>query len=319
MDTITKPQFSLSLLHPRFWLTWILFGCWFLVAQLPFAFQMKLGKLLGAVMYRFAKDRRAVAEKNIALCFPNLTSDEQQQLVADNFTSTAIALFETGIAWFWPKSRLEKLFDVEGVELLESYQREQQGALLLILHFTTLEMWGVACNQLLDNIDMTYRPHRNRVYDLIQSWGRSKHNPTSDVIAVGDVRSMVRSLRSGHFISYFPDQDHGIKHSVFAPLFGNQAATVTALARLIKMAKVPVVPLMCVRKADNSGYQLSVLPPWENYPSGDDLSDAKTLNAHVENCIRQQPDQYLWVHRRFKSRPEGEAPVYEKKRRKRKR
>ncbi|MGI1678555.1 MAG: LpxL/LpxP family Kdo(2)-lipid IV(A) lauroyl/palmitoleoyl acyltransferase [Cellvibrionaceae bacterium] len=316
---MTKPQFRLSLLYPRYWPTWILFAVWFLIAQFPFRVQMWMGKGLGALMLRFAKERRNVAEKNIQLCFPNLSEKEQQRLLADNFYSTAFAFFETGIAWFWAKSRLRNLFEVEGFKQLQEYQEKEQGALLLILHFTTLEMWGVACNQLLNNIDMTYRPHRNPVYDLIQSWGRARHNPTSDVIAVGDVRGMVRSLRSGHFISYFPDQDHGAKHSVFVPLFGNPAATVTALARLIKMAKVPVVPLMCSRKADGSGYHLKVLPAWENYPSRDDKEDAITLNQHVERCILEQPDQYLWVHRRFKSRQEGDSPIYPpRKRRSRK-
>ncbi|MGH1469663.1 MAG: LpxL/LpxP family Kdo(2)-lipid IV(A) lauroyl/palmitoleoyl acyltransferase [Cellvibrionaceae bacterium] len=320
MDTITKPTFHFSLLHPRYWSTWLLFAVWFLVAQLPFRAQKWIGKGLGQLMLLFASERRHVAEKNIQMCFPHLSQKEQRQLLIDNFYSTAFAFFETGIAWFWSKQRLKKLFHVEGLEQLQRYQNDNQGALMLILHFTTLEMWGVACNQLLDNIDMTYRPHRNPVYDLIQSWGRARHNPTSDVIAVGDVRSMVRSLKSGHFISYFPDQDHGSKHSVFVPLFGNPAATVTALARLIKMAKVPVVPLMCKRKSDGHGYDLKVLPAWKNYPSGDDERDAITLNEHVEQCILEQPDQYLWVHRRFKSRPEGEDPVYTpKKRRSRKR
>jgi len=131
---------------------------------------------------------------------------------------------------------------------------------------------------------------------------------------------MVRSLRSGNFISYFPDQDHGAKHSVFAPFFGHPAATVTALARLIKMSKVPVVPLMCTRNADGSGYSLKVLPVWENYPTGDDKADALTLNQHVEKCVLEQPDQYLWIHRRFKSRPESGPPTYDlPKRRSRKR
>ncbi len=320
MDKLTKPQFRLSLLHPRYWGTWLFFGVWFLIAQLPFRVQIWMAKGLGALMYRFAKQRRHIAEKNIQLCFPQLSEKDQQQLVSDNFTSTAFAFFETGIAWFWAQSRLKKLFDVEGLEQLQQYQDKNQGALLLILHFTTLEMWGVACNQLLNNIDMTYRPHRNPVYDLIQSKGRARHNPTSSVIAVGDVRGMVRSLRSGNFISYFPDQDHGVKHSVFAPFFGQPTATVTALARLIKMSRVPVVPLMCVRDIDGSGYSLRVLPAWENYPSGDDEVDARTLNQHVEACILEQPDQYLWIHRRFKSRPEGSLPVYDlPKRRSRKR
>ncbi len=182
--------------------------------------------------------------------------------------------------------------------------------LLLALHFTTLEISGAVVTSLTDSIAMSYRPHRNPVYDLIQSRQRARHNPTAVTVAARDVRSMVRYLRKGYGISYLPDQDYGPKHSVFVPFFGVPTATVTGLSRLAKMADVPVVPVVSFRRADGKGYVVRILPPFVEFPSGDDERDARQLNAHVEKCIMEHPEQYLWVHRRFKTRPPGEADLY---------
>jgi Kdo2-lipid IVA lauroyltransferase/acyltransferase len=310
MDTRSTPQFSLAFLHPRYWLTWFWFGLWWLASQLPFRLQLMLGNWLGRLGYRFLKRRRYIAQRNIDLCFPQWTVAERERLVRENFIATAMALFETGMAWFASRRRLQKLYTIEGAGHVQSHLDKGQGVLLLSLHFTSLEMLGVAMNGIIDCLAMSYRPHRNPVYDWVQSRRRAYHNPTASVIAAGDVRSMVRHLKKGHCVSYLPDQDFGPRHSVFVPLFGTLAATVTGLARLAKMANVPVVPLVNYRRADGKGYVFRALPPFENFPSGDDERDARQLNAHVEQCILAHPEQYLWVHRRFKTRPAGEADLY---------
>lgn len=310
MNTKSTPQFRLALLHPRYWLTWLWFGLWWLVSQLPYPLQMKLGEWLGRAGYRVLKRRRTIAQRNIDLCFPHLSGRERERLVRDNFIATFTAVFETGMAWFWPRWRLEKLYTVEGIEHVQAQLKKGQGMLLLALHFTTLEIMGAAVTSLTDSIAMSYRPHRNPVYDWIQSRQRARRNPTAVVVAAGDVRSMVRYLRKGYGISYLPDQDYGPKHSVFVPFFGIPAATVTGLSRLAKMADVPVIPVVSFRRGSGKGYVVRVLPPFENFPSGDDERDARQLNAHVEKCIMEHPEQYLWVHRRFKTRPPGKPDLY---------
>lgn len=313
--------FRLALLHPRYWLTWIWFAIWWAFAQLPYRVQMTLGRWLGRLMYHVARRRRHITRRNFELCFPEMSPKEREQLVRDNFESSGIAVFETGIAWFWPRWRLDRLYTIEGIEHIQEQLKKGKGMLLLTLHFTTLEIMGAAMTSLMDSMAVSYRPHRNPVYDFIQARQRARRNPTAAAIAAGDVRSMVRYLRRGYGIGYLPDQDFGRKHSVFVPFFGVPAATVTGLSRLAKMADVPVIPLFNFRRPDGKGYVFRVMPPFENFPSGDDVKDARRLNEHAERCIMEYPEQYLWMHRRFKTRPEGEPDLYglPKKRRRRRR
>lgn len=321
MDTKIKPQFRAALLHPRYWKTWLAFGLWWLVSQLPYPMLMALGRLLGEVSYRVLKRRRFIAQRNIDLCFPELGESERERRVRENFIATGKAVFESGMGWFWPQWRLKRLCTVEGVEHIQAQLDKKEGMLLLTLHFTTLEIMGAVLTHLLDSMAMSYRPHRNPVYDWVQARQRAHRNPSTVAIAAGDVRSMVRHLRRGYGIGYLPDQDFGPKHSVFVPFFGIPAATVTGLSRLAKMSRVPVIPLLSFRRADGNGYMIKVMPPFENFPTGDELADARRLNEHVEACVREIPEQYLWVHRRFKSRPPGEADLYglPKQRRRRRR
>jgi KDO2-lipid IV(A) lauroyltransferase len=303
-----KQQFSLALLHPRYWLTWFGFGVWWLVAQLPYRWQLKLGRGLGWITFRLARHRRHIAERNIALCFPQLSAAEQAQMVRDTIDSTAIAVFESGIVWFWPSWRIRKLFTVEGIEHLQQAQREGKGVLLMAMHFTTLDIGGgMLCME--HSFDAMYRPHKNPVYDYVQRRGRERHTEASVVIARNDVRGTVKALRSGRAVWYAPDQDYGPKHSVFVPFFGVQAATVTATAHIARLGRAPVIPFVQTRLA-HGGYRITVFPPLENFPEGDDLADARRINAFIEERVRENPAQYMWVHRRFKTRPEGEPGIY---------
>ncbi len=282
-------------------------GGWWLLVQLPFRWQLGLGHYLGKVLYRLAAKRRNIAARNIALCFPELSAAEQEMLVRDNIESTAIALFETGMAWFWPHSRLRKLFNISGLEHIEA--AEGQGVLLMAFHFTTLDIGGAfVCMSM--SIDAMYRPHKNPVYDYVQRKGRERHSAATDVVTRDDVREMLRRLKAGRTIWYAPDQDYGKGHSVFVPFFGIPAATVTATAKFARLGKAKVIPFAQYRRADGSGYDVEIYPPWEDFPSGDETADAARINVTAEQLIRPHPEQYLWSHRRFKSRPDGETSLY---------
>lgn len=262
-----------------------------------------------------------IAKRNLELCFPELNQEQQQNLLLKNFEATGIAIFETGMAWFWSRKKLQNKVSINNFDELQALVEQKRGVLLVVFHFTTLEMLGAFTNYLIPTIHMTYRPHNNAVYDFVQARQRARHNTTSTVLDRDNVRGMLKSLKTGHCISYLPDQDYGRKQSVFVPFFGVVAATVTASSRLAAMAQTPVIPLMCVRQDDGSGYVLEAMPALENYPSDDPLRDAEAMNNVIEHCIRRCPEQYLWVHRRFKTRPEGEASLYKlpkKKRKKRK-
>lgn len=303
------PKFTLKLLHPRFWLLWLGMGLWWLVAQLPLPVLIAMGKRLGALMYLMGGSRRRIVETNIDLCFPELLADERRLLVRQNFTNYGIAFFEVAIGWWWSNRRLQKITQVEGLEHLEN--RNGQGALLAAMHFTTLEVGGQALYMRI-SLDAMYRPHKNPVYEFLQRQSRTRRQANSTIFPRKDVRGVVRALRSGRIVWYAPDQDYGPKQSVFAPFFGVPAATVTATAKLARAGGASVLLFAHYRRADNKSYDLKIFPPLEDFPSGDEIADATRMNQLIEKYIRQQPDQYLWAHRRFKTRPDGEPRLYQK-------
>lgn len=306
---LNAPRFSIALLHPKYWLTWLAFGVLALLAQLPFSWQMWMGRKLGRLLYRLVKRRRLIAERNIALCFPEYSAEQQRDLVIRHFESTGLILFEMGMAWFMPYWRLRKRFVVKGREHWDKLQDNKQGGLVIGLHMATLEICNVEANRLF-SMSVSYRPHNNKVYDFIQYHGRIRHNPDTKAIARHDVRGMVRTLKQGGLLWYAPDQDYGRKVSQFAPWFGVDAATLAMTPKLLKMAKVPALAIMYSRLPDFSGYVLEFREVIEGIPSGDDGADLALLNRHIESCVREKPEEYWWVHRRFKTRPEGQDNIY---------
>lgn len=302
-------RFQLAFLHPRFWLLWLGLGCLWLLAQLPYPWLLCLGRWLGALMYRFAGSRRHIARRNLELCFSQLTAAEREQLLKDNFASTGIAFFEMAISWWWPKQRLAKLVRIEGLEHLQQAQQQGQGVILMAIHFTTLEIGAALLGQR-HTIDGMYRAHKNPVFDYVQRKGRERHNADAIAIEREDVRTMMRHLRKGRAIWYAPDQDYGAKQSLFVPLFGVPAATVTATSAFARLGKALVIPMQQSRLPDGQGYLLSLEPAWQEFPAGDEEQDCQRINQWVEQAISAHPEQYLWSHRRFKTRPVGEAKVY---------
>ncbi|MBA6065499.1 lipid A biosynthesis lauroyl acyltransferase [Pseudomonas mosselii] len=307
-----RPRFRSSFLHPRFWGLWLGLGLLWLVAQLPYRALLGLGRALGAVMYRVAGERRRIAARNLELCFPELSGDERQYLLKENFASTGIAFFEMAMSWWWPKARLARLAHIEGIEHLQTAQREGEGAILMAVHFTTLEIGAALLGQA-HTIDGMYREHGNPVFDFVQRRGRERHNLDSLAVERDDVRGMLKLLRKGRAIWYAPDQDYGIKQSIFVPLFGIPAATVTATTKFARLGKARVIPFTQRRLEDGSGYRLVVHPPLADFPGETEEADCLRINQWVEGVLRECPEQYLWAHRRFKSRPEGEPRLYDKK------
>ena len=307
-----RPQFRAAFFHPRFWLLWLGLGVLWLVVQLPYKVQLCIGRGLGALMYRVAGDRRRIATRNLELCFPEKTRAERKQLLKDNFASTGIAFFEMAMSWWWSKPRLARLAHVEGLEHLKQAQLEGKGVILMAFHFTTLEIGAALLGQQ-HTIDGMYREHKNPLFDFIQRRGRERHNVDSLAVERDDVRGMLKLLRSGRAIWYAPDQDYGAKQSIFVPLFGIQAATVTATSKFAKLGKAQVVPFTQQRLADGSGYKLVIHPPLRDFPGESDEADCLRINQWVERAVRECPEQYLWAHRRFKTRPPGEPKLYDKR------
>ena len=307
-----KPFKAKDFLHPQFWLLWIGIGLMRLIALLPFRVQMLLGSLLGRFMYYMTPERRVYATINLQLCFPEYSLAERKSLLKKHFDALGKGMIETSIAWWTPASRLQKLHSITGLEHLDAAIAEGNGVIVLGAHFTTLEI-GIRLLALHRRYDLMYRRHRNPLFNAVMTAGREGYMDKTHERK--DIRSTLRSLKAGKAIWYAPDQDYGREHSVFAPFFGVPAALITATARLAKLNNSKVVPFFQTRREDGTGYDLHILPALEDFPSGDDVTDATTINAVIENEIRKQPAQYLWVHRRFKTQPEGMQKPYPKRKR----
>lgn len=307
-----RPHFRAYFLHPRFWLLWLGLGLLWLVSLLPYRLLMQLGRGLGALMYRLARSRREIAARNLELCFPGLSAAERERLLRENFASTGMTFFEMAISWWWPAARLRRLGTVEGIEHIRQAEADGQGVILMALHFTTLEMGGaILCMH--QRMYGMYRAHKNPLFDFVQRHGREQR--LLGVVERDEVRSMLKLLRAGGVVWYAPDQDYGAQRSLFVPLFGVPAATVTATSKFARLGKARVIPFTQERLADGSGYRVVVHPPLADFPSESEEADCLRINQWIETAIGQHPEQYLWAHRRFKTRPPGEPKLYKKRRR----
>ena len=302
-----EPRFSSAMLHPRYWLTWIGLGIGWLVAQLPYSLQMNLGRLIGRLMQKSSKRRERIARINLQLCFPDKTDAEINQLVQDNFASVGMASIEIMMSWWSSDHKLRKLARIEGLQHLEKALKQGKGVILLSAHLTSLEMGGRLLS-MFHPFHPLYRQHKNPVFELVMHRGRSKH--TDKAIERGDMRGMMRSLKQNFAIWYAPDQNYGSEQSIFVNFFGQPASTITATNRLASIYGSPVVPFFQQRLPDNQGYQLRIYPALDNFPSDNVEHDTQRINDIIEAEIRKMPEQYLWSHRRFKTRPEGMPPVY---------
>jgi KDO2-lipid IV(A) lauroyltransferase len=307
-----RPRFQARFLHPRFWLLWLGLGALWLTVQLPYGALLWLGRGLGALMYQVAGSRRRIARRNLELCFPALSEAERQHLLKENFASYGIAFFEMAMSWWWSPRRLAALAQVEGLEHLQQAEADKRGVILMALHFTTLEIGAALLGQR-HTIDGMYREHKNPVFDYVQRRGRERHNLDATAIEREDVRAMLKVLRAGRAIWYAPDQDYGAGQSLFVPFFGIPAATVTATSKFARLGKALVLPFTQERLADGSGYRLVIHPPLADFPGDSEEADCRRINLWVEQAVAPHPEQYLWAHRRFKTRPAGAPKLYGKR------
>lgn len=302
-------HFSRALLAPRYWLSWFGLAVWYLLAQTPYRFQYALARLLYPLL-AINKKRLHMTRVNLDLCFPQLSESERKTLLDEVLFSTAMALFETGIAWFWPKWRLRRIYTIKGFEHFLSAQEKGQGALLLSMHFTHLDLGSAMLGQHI-HYDGMYSPHKNLVYDYLQKTRREAYCP-GVTIPRDNLRLMISRLRQGRMVWYAPDRDLGPKASIFVPFFGVQTATITATGKFAQLGKALVIPFTQRRLDHGKGYELVIHPPFENYPSGDEYQDTLRVSQFMEQQIRQHPGQYFWSQPRFKTRPEGEPSLYKK-------
>ena len=303
-----KCKFSREFLHPRYWLTWFGLGVLWLWVQLPYPVLCFLGTRIGTMARPFLKRRESIARKNLELCFPQHSAKEREKMIAENFRSLGMALVETGMAWFWPDRRIARWTEVIGMEHIRDVQAQKRGILLVGIHFLTLELGARQFGMQEPGIGV-YRPNDNPLIDWLQTWGRLRSNKS--MLDRKDLKGMIKALKKGEVVWYAPDHDYGPRSSVFVPLFAvEQAATTTGTWMLARMSGACLVPFVPRRKPDGKGYQLIILPPECSPPLDDAETTAAWMNKVVEKCIMMAPEQYMWLHRRFKTRPEGVPSRY---------
>lgn len=306
--TAPTQQFKKSFLRPRYWLTWFGLGVLFLLVQMPYPVLYRLGVWLGRTSMRFLKRRVSITRRNFELCFPDMPSDEIEQKIVKNFESLGMGLLETGMAWFWSDARVRRWFSVNGLDNLKAAQQNNQGVLVIGVHFMSLELGGRAMG-LCQPMMAMYRPHNNKAMEFVQTWGRLRSNKA--MLDRKDLRGMVHALKRGEAVWFAPDQDYGPRGSVFAPLFAvEKAATTSGTFMLARLAKPALVSVVLIRKDKGAGYDLVIQPALTGYPIDDELAAAAYMNRVVEKEIMRAPEQYLWLHRRFKTRPEGAPSLY---------
>ncbi len=299
------PAFALTLLHPRHWPVWLGFGILRLCALLPYSAGMALGRGLGRLFMRVARSRRRIAEINLALCFPELSDAERATLARQHFESLGMALVEISFIWWWPGERFNEYVQIEGEEHIPQALAQGRGIIFVSAHFTTLEVHGRILGGLTP-VSPMYREFDNPVVAFMVLRNRSR--AIRDLIPKNDARKFIRTLKANESAWIIPDQDSSMKYSVFADFFGVPAATNVSISRFARITGAAVIPFTTERL--DQGYRTRFLPALEAFPSDDVVDDARRLNRLFETWIRAQPAQYLWIHRRFKHRPPGEASPY---------
>lgn len=308
---VTSSPFKASFLGPRYWLTWIGVLFLYLISWLPQKLQLAMGKQLGRLVHKFMKRRRHIAEVNIKLCFPDMSEIDQQALVLKNMENTGIAMVETGMAWWWPQWRVKKAYgSIKGLEHFERVQASGKGILLLVPHILHLEMasrvMGLKCQGL-----GFYRPHNNALMEYFTTNGRLRSNEY--LIGRKDVKGLLKALKNKKVCYYLPDQDYGRNRCEFVPFYAVPDAATTTGTLMFAASKNCETMSLISRRDEKGKYHLEVIPELENFPSGDDKADVTRVNQRVELCINAAPEQYMWLHRRFKTRPDKNTPSFYKK------
>ncbi len=304
----TKNQFSFKLLHPKYATTWMGVFVLFLLVQLPYSWLIWLGAFLGKNAKYFIKRRVSIIKRNLELCFPDKNADEINKLVEENLRSLGIALFETGIAWFWRDKKVKKLFQVHGMANYQDAMTKNKGIIIVGVHFMSLELGGRIMG-LCFPVNAMYRPHNNKAMEFIQTKGRCRSG--KGMIDRKNLKFMVQELKKGKAIWFAPDQDFGRKGTIFAPFFSiKNTSTSKGTSILAQLSHSPTLTVTLLRNRSGAKYDLILGNEIADYPTNDSLHDATTINSMLEKEIMKAPEQYLWAHRRFKTRPEGEVSLY---------
>lgn len=294
--------------HPRYWLTWIGLAFMRLVSWLPLPVIALAGGTLGMLLYALHAERRHIVYVNVRRCFPELSPRQQARIAQRHFRAFGQTLLDIGIAWWASESRIKRLTRFRGREHYDRALRENKNIILLAPHFLGLEYGGIRLSTERPMVTV-FRHPVNELLSLVMERARSRFQLRL-VEHIKPLTTLVRQMKDRVPLYYLPDQDAGLRQSVFAPFFGIPAATFAVLPRFAEMTDAVVIPCVTRQLSWGRGYEINFRPPLKDFPSGDPVADATRMNKEIEAAVREQPEQYFWLHKRFKTRPKGEKDFY---------
>jgi KDO2-lipid IV(A) lauroyltransferase len=285
--------------------SYLLVAFLWLLHWLPLPVLRALGWGLGRLLFVLARARREITLTNLRLCFPEMPQVEREKLARAHFVAFSRAVLDRTLGWWASRERLERIIRVTGVAHLND--PGGRPVIMLCPHFvgldagaTRLSMFVTACS--------VYSKQKNPVFDKLLYDGRKRFSDTILLSRHEGMRRILKALKDGYQFYYLPDMDFGRKESIFVPFFGVQAATIPALSRLVRLTGARVVP--CITRQVADGYEVEVMPSWENYPGESVEADTAFVNRFIEGQVLRMPEQYFWLHKRFKTRPPGEQRFY---------
>lgn len=298
-------EFSWGFLHPRYWLLWLWFGFLWSVTRLPYPLVYRIGRGLGLLSLRLLPKRRVIAERNIELCFPEKTLSERDQIVRESFAGGGLTIIESGLLW-WPSKNLFDRLEMKGMEHIERLRAEGKPVLVFGLHNTPMEI-AAASISLYVPFNGLMRVNDNPCWEYVANRCRGRYNLR--ILPRKQVKELLNYMQQGEVGLMLPDQDFGRRRSVFVPFFGIPTATVPSVSDFSQQANAAVIFMNFYRKG-SKGYCVELSEPLKDFPSGDLVADTARVSLITEEAVRQRPGEYLWQHRRFKTRPEGEPSLY---------
>lgn len=272
---------------------------------LPYRAKLAVGKSLGILAYRIPNSRIKITRTNLELCFPDISVSEREIMVQETFRNFGAGLIETAMAWWDNTEKIFPMTDIVGQEVIDQALNKGKGVLVIGAHFSTLDLSSMLASKYVSHYAI-YREQTNQLLNWCMRRGR-RHMVQG--IPHTSIRGAAKRIMEGNIVWYAPDQDMGIDHSVFAPFFGQMAATLTATAKLAKLTGAPIVMCGTYRKPDDSGYVVQFMSGPDEFPVADEVESAAIVNRLIEQAIRVAPTQYYWFHRRFKTQPGLEKGV----------
>lgn len=300
--------FQSSFFMPRFWIVWLLVAFSFVVGRLPVRIFILMGKMIGKVLFLLGGRRAEIARRNLELAYPDLDSSQREKLLYDNFGYLGVALIEPGLAWFSSSKRVKSISKVVGYDNVVKGLSEGGGVLICGLHMSCVEM---ACRVLAEQGDfnLLYRANDNELYEYLCAFFRRKYPNKGRYLHRKKVKDLLYFLGEGEVGAIIPDQDMGRKRSVFVPFLGQNAATVPSVSDFSRISNSKVV-MGNYYINDNCQYVFEFTEVLDDFPTDDSIVDTARINKLIENYIKKHPEQYIWQHRRFKTRPAGEVSLY---------